>query len=179
MVATTPRHGRDDAAARSRRRRGRTGAINTILNLPALYGYAAVIFSAPVFGPYAATLAKSVVVSSAVHQAVFVLLSTLPFAIGQVQDAGLIFLSQMATTIANELSDEPAEDVVATTLVGLCLATSCLGLCVVAVGRARLTYLVGYLPMPVLGGYLQCRNQTFQGMPAPRPTPRGPSARRR
>jgi hypothetical protein len=38
-------------------------------------------------------------VSSMVHQIAFSVCSTLPFAIGQVQDAGLIFLSNMATTI--------------------------------------------------------------------------------
>ena len=94
------------------------GVINAILAVPALYGYAAVIFSAPVYGPIQGPLSKAVVLSSAVHQVVFALRSTLPFAIGQVQDAGLIFLGKMATIVAAELSDEPLEDVVATALRG-------------------------------------------------------------
>lgn len=130
------------------------GVINAILAVPALYGYAAVIFSAPVYGPIQGPLSKAVVLSSAVHQVVFALRSTLPFAIGQVQDAGLIFLGKMATIVAAELSDEPLEDVVATTLAGLCGGTALLGLVLVGIGRARLTWLVSYLPMPVLGGYL-------------------------
>ena len=85
------------------------GVINAILAVPALYGYAAVIFSAPVYGPIQGPLSKAVVLSSAVHQVVFALRSTLPFAIGQVQDAGLIFLGKMATIVAAELADEPLE----------------------------------------------------------------------
>ena len=130
------------------------GWINAILGVPALYGYAAVIFSAPVFGPIQGPLSKAVVLSSAVHQAVFSSRSTLPFAIGQVQDAGLIFLGKMATIVSVELEGEATEDIVATTLFGLCGGTALLGLVLVAMGRARLTWLVSYLPMPVLGGYL-------------------------
>ena len=50
-------------------------------------------------------------------------LSTLPFAIGQVQDAGLIFLGQMAKEVADALDGEELEDIVAT-LAGLCGATA-------------------------------------------------------
>ena len=51
-------------------------------------------------------------------------LSTLPFAIGQVQDAGLIFLGKMAKEVADALDGEELEDIVATTLAGLCGATA-------------------------------------------------------
>ncbi len=63
----------------------------------------------------AAPLAKAVVLSAAVHQCVFSWRSTLPFAIGQVQDAGLIFLSKMATDVARSI-DGTAHDVAATAL---------------------------------------------------------------
>ena len=36
-----------------------------------------------------------------VHQAAFSAFSSLPFSIGQVQDAGLIFLSKMASDLAD------------------------------------------------------------------------------
>jgi hypothetical protein len=39
------------------------GLINAVIGLPALYGYAAVIFAHPVFQPLKGVLAKSVVVS--------------------------------------------------------------------------------------------------------------------
>jgi hypothetical protein len=38
-----------------------------------------------------------VLLSAAIHQAAFTALSTIPFAIGQVQDVGLIFCSSIAT----------------------------------------------------------------------------------
>jgi len=65
-----------------------------------MYGYAAVIFRDPLYAPNMASLAKLVCFSSAVHQVFFCLFSTLPFAIGQVQDAGLIFLSHIASNVA-------------------------------------------------------------------------------
>ena len=40
------------------------------------------------------------------HQIIFSLRSSLPFAVGQIQDAGLIFLSNMATTIYTALSTQ-------------------------------------------------------------------------
>ena len=129
------------------------GVINAILAIPALFGYAAVIFSDGAYVDVAAPLAKAVVLSAAVHQCVFSWRSTLPFAIGQVQDAGLIFLSKMATDVARAL-DGSAHDVAATALCGLGLSTALLGLVLVGVGRARMTWLVSYLPLPVLGGYL-------------------------
>ena len=128
------------------------GAVNSILTVPCMYGYTSIIFRDPSFQPHMAELAKLVLFSSVVHQVVFSLKSSLSFSIGQVQDAGLIFLSTMATHIAGRASD-PAS-VVPTTLVTLALATSLLGVVVYALGRLRLAKLVSYLPMPVVGGYL-------------------------
>ncbi|KAG6616488.1 putative vacuolar membrane protein [Phytophthora cinnamomi] len=120
-----------------------------------MYGYAVIIFSHPTFGPFMPALSKLVIFSSAVHQLMFTLLSSLPFAIGQVQDAGLIFLSAMATSICNALGDDvPPEAKVATTIVTIGLATASLGVCLVAMGRFKLAALASYLPMPVIGGYL-------------------------
>jgi hypothetical protein len=89
------------------------GVINVIILIPSMVAYAQIIFSAPFYKPYLDTLVKLVLFSSVVHQSCLSLLSSLPFAIGQVQDAGLIFLSSMATKIAKQLLDEgrPAEDV--------------------------------------------------------------------
>lgn len=130
------------------------GVINAILAVPALFGYAAVIFSDGAYAESAAPLAKAVVLSAAVHQCVFAWRSTLPFAIGQVQDAGLIFLSKMATDVARTLDGSDGSDIVATALCGLGLGTALLGVVLCLVGRARMTWLVSYLPLPVLGGYL-------------------------
>jgi SulP family sulfate permease len=130
--------------------------VNVIISLPGLYGYAAVIFNNPTFSPYMNALSKVVIWSSSIHQLGFLLFSTLPFAIGTVQDAGLIFLSSMSNTIANRMLKEGGtpDDVVSTTLVLLSLGTAMLGLVLVAMGHFKLADAVSYLPMPVIGGYL-------------------------
>ena len=82
--------------------------------------------------------------------------SSLPFAIGTVQDAGLIFLSAMSNIIANNILEDggTAEEVLSTTLVILPLGTAALGIVLIIMGHFRLADAVAYLPMPVVGGYL-------------------------
>lgn len=128
--------------------------INVIIAVPGLIGYASVIFNHPSFQPHMAELAKLVIFSSLVHQLAFTLFSSLSFAIGTVQDAGLIFLSAMANTIANAiLSDGGSiDEVISTTLVVLPLGTAALGLVLMLLGKFRLLDIVSYLPMPVIGG---------------------------
>ncbi|KAL4099366.1 hypothetical protein PRIC1_007172 [Phytophthora ramorum] len=131
------------------------GVINSILTIPCMYGYAAIIFGHPDFAAFMPALSKLVMFSSVVHQVMFTLLSSLPFAIGQVQDAGLIFLSAIATSICKSLGEDvPVEAKVTTTVVTIGLATASLGVVLVLLGRFKLAGLVSYLPMPVVGGYL-------------------------
>lgn len=101
-------------------------------------------------------LAKLVIFSSMVHQIGFLLFSSLDFAIGTVQDAGLIFLSSMANDIANTMLDdgESEKAIVSTTLALLSLGTALLGLILILMGHFKLANAVSYLPMPVVGGYL-------------------------
>jgi hypothetical protein len=136
--------------------------VNVIISAPGLYGYAAVIFNHEAFQSHMNALSKLVIFSSLIHQLAFTLFSGLPFAIGTVQDAGLIFLSAMANIIANEIlnDDEDGEgggtieEVVSTTLVLLPLGTALLGVVLMVMGKFRLADAVSYLPMPVVGGYL-------------------------
>ncbi|GMF50880.1 unnamed protein product [Phytophthora fragariaefolia] len=131
------------------------GVVNSIRAIPTMYGYAVIIFSHPTFGAFMPALSKLVIFSSAVHQLMFTLLSSLPFAIGQVQDAGLIFLSAMATSICNALGDDVSPEAkVATTIVTIGVTTASLGVCLIVMGRLKLAALASYLPMPVIGGYL-------------------------
>ena len=125
--------------------------INVIIAVPGLYGYASVIFNHPCFQPHMAKLSKLVVFSSLVHQLGFVLFSSLNFAIGTVQDAGLIFLSAMANSIAHTILNEggTVEEVISTTLVILPLGTAALGIVLILLGYFRLLDIVSYLPMPV------------------------------
>lgn len=114
------------------------GLLNSIMCIPTLYGYASIIFAAPVYRDFLPALSKLVLLSSVVHQLVFSGLSTLPFAIGQVQDAGLLFLSKMASIIAHELrgADDPAV-AVSTCIALLGLSTSLTGAALILLGKLR------------------------------------------
>ena len=116
--------------------------VNVIISVPGLYGYAAIIFNHPVFLPHMNTLSKLVIFSSSIHQLAFTSFSSLnTFAIGTVQDAGLIFLSTMANTLATAiLNDETGSEaqVVSTVLVLLSLSTASLGMVLIAMGHFRL-----------------------------------------
>ena len=133
------------------------GVINAVVCAPVMIGFAAIIFRHPAFHADPAVypaLVKLVLFSSMVHQAAFSGFSSLPFAIGQVQDAGLIFLSKMASDLADATADDSQQVRMATVLVALSLSTMLLGLALMLTGRLRLAVLVQYLPLPVVGGYL-------------------------
>jgi len=138
--------------------------VNVIIGLPCLYGYATVIFQHDVYVPHWAALSKLIILSSLLFQLVFTACSGPPFVVGAVQDAGLVFLSHMATRIAVTILREEANDddeyeameqqVLSTALVLLSLGTAVLGMVMVALGRFRLAEYIELLPMPAVGGYL-------------------------
>ena len=133
------------------------GLINCIVVTPVMIGFAAIIFRHHSFHrdpAVYAQLVKLVLFSSAVHQSAFTTFSSLPFAIGQVQDAGLIFLSTIAGEIADAMKDDEPEHMLATVLVALSLSTAALGVALMLTGYFQLAGLVQYLPLPVVGGYL-------------------------
>ena len=80
----------------------------------------------------------------------------MPFAVGQVQDAGLIFLSSMARFVVADGQSHADEHstTMAAALWTLGLATALLGVMLIVIGRLRLASLAQYLPVPVVGGYL-------------------------
>ena len=94
-------------------------------------------------------LVKLVLFSSAMHQTAFTCTSSLPFAIGQVQDAGLIFLSKIACEIADAMREDPPEHMLSTVLVTLSSSTALLGVALMLTGYWKLAGLVQYLPLPV------------------------------
>ena len=132
------------------------GLINATIVLPVLMSFGSIIYRDVAFQPYLNVLIKMTVVSGVVHQLCFSTLSSLPFAVGQVQDAGLIFLSSMAATLVETCRARGADDetLLATATVGLSLSTALLGLALVLIGRLKLAQWVQILPTCVVGGYL-------------------------
>ncbi len=132
------------------------GLVNVVLAIPVMYGYTVIIFSSGVYAPYTQGLAKLLLLSSAIHQLTMTIFSGFPFAIGQVQDAGLIFLHKMTFNVAQKLENdgEPPEVVLATALMITALSTLSLGCMMILIGKLKLARFVSYLPVPVVGGYL-------------------------
>lgn len=129
------------------------GLLNAMTLIPLMIAITHVIFRDPFFSPYLPILMKMVFFSSAVHQLVFTFMSRLSYSVGQVQVAGMVFMSTMATNIAHHGSSRSVESTLATTMITLMLATSLLGVCLMVAGQLRLATLVHYLPMPLVGGF--------------------------
>jgi len=74
----------------------------------------------------------------------------------KVQDAGLIFLSKMASTIVDYCRSHgrDLETVFATATIGIPISTAFLGVGLIFLGRWRLAQYVQLLPTCVVGGYL-------------------------
>lgn len=132
------------------------GLVNTTIILPILMSFGSIIYHDDFFRPYLSVLMKLTVVSGAVHQITFSSVSSLPFAVGQVQDAGLIFLSAMARDIVSKCKAVGVDDVsiLATTTVGLSMFTAILGVALILIGKFKLASYCQLLPSSVIGGYL-------------------------
>lgn len=93
----------------------------------------------PTYKPLLGQLARIAFFSAAMHQLVFTIFSTLPFAVGQPQDVGLIFLSSMATGVAEIGRQQGLDDatVVGTALLTLTVATFVVGVMALLVGGCR------------------------------------------
>lgn len=124
------------------------GIINATIVLPVLMSFGSIIYRDQAFEAYMPMLVKLTVVSGVVHQVCFSTFSTLPFAVGQVQDAGLIFLSQMASRMVQHCQSREYDDdtLLATVTVGLSLCTAILGCGLVLMGHFRLAQYVQMLP---------------------------------
>ena len=132
------------------------GMINATIVLPVLMSFGSIIYRNEAFAPYMPVLIKLTLVSGVVHQICFSTLSSLPFAVGQVQDAGLIFLSAMASDMVEYCKRNEHDDdtLLATVTIGLATATTVLGVGMVIIGKLQLAGYVQMLPTCVVGGYL-------------------------
>jgi MFS superfamily sulfate permease-like transporter len=134
------------------------GMINATIVIPVVMSFGNIIYQDSFFGSYAPVLIKLTMVSGVVHQLCFSALSHLPFAVGSVQDAGLIFLSSMATSMVHYCQTNGYGDdddvILATVTVGLGLASLLLGCGLIVVGKLQLAGYVQMLPTCVVAGYL-------------------------
>lgn len=133
------------------------GIINATIVIPVVMSFGNIIYQDARFQPYTPVLIKLTMVSGVVHQLCFSAFSSLPFAVGSVQDAGLIFLSKMASDIVEYCqSNGYTEDkvILATVTVGLGVAAFFLGCGLVLIGKLQLAGYVQMLPTCVVAGYL-------------------------
>jgi hypothetical protein len=150
--------------------------VNVIISVPGLYGYTAIIFNHTIFLNHRNALSKLVIFSSLIHQLAFTSCSTIStFAIGTVQDAGLIFLATMSNTLTNtiiqeyhvdtttsndsnteinSINDRTEQVVLSTVLVLLSFGTATLGLVLIIMGHFRLAEYVLALPHAFLAKVL-------------------------
>lgn len=132
------------------------GMINATIVIPVIMSFGNIIYQNAAFQPYMPVLVKLTMVSGVVHQLAFSSLSSLPFAVGSVQDAGLIFLSSMASNMVSYCNERgyPDDVLLATVTVGLAVATVILGVGLIIIGRLQLAGYVRRLPTCVVAGYL-------------------------
>ena len=132
------------------------GAINCTIVLPVIMSFGNIIYRDNAFADYMPVLIKLTLFSGMVHQLCFSIFSTLKFAVGSVQDAGLIFLSKMAHDMVRYCRDNHYDDEVmlATVTVGLGLAAAALGAGLILIGKMGLASYVQMLPTCVVAGYL-------------------------
>jgi MFS superfamily sulfate permease-like transporter len=132
------------------------GLINATIVIPIVISFTSIIYRDRAFANYMPTLVKLVVISGMMHQVCFSTLSSLPFCVGSVQDAGLIFLSSMASDIVAHCRQHGYSDdvMLATTTISLPLCAVLLGVALVVLGRLKLAQYVQMLPTCVVGGYL-------------------------
>lgn len=115
--------------------RAHTHATVPVQALPVTIAFASVMYSHPMFASALPQLSRLLVLSNSAQQLVATLLSRLPWAVGQVQDLGLIFLAAMTSDIAEHLAGEPHDKIIGTALLACALSTVILGVALVFFGR--------------------------------------------
>jgi len=132
------------------------GVINCTIVTPVVMSFGNIIYRDDAFVDYLPVLIKLTLFSGMVHQLCFSCFSSLQFAVGSVQDAGLIFLSRMAHDMVQycRYNDYDDEALLATVTVGLSLGAAALGVGLIVIGKLGLASYVQMLPTCVIAGYL-------------------------
>jgi len=133
------------------------GSVNGLVGLPTMVAFAAIVYKDRLFTPDLGALARLAFLASGLQQAVFSLRSRLPYAVGQVQDVGLILLSSMASDVAARCRADPGvgrDAAVAAAVWAAAVATLAVGAAVTAIGHWQLASYSAGVPLSVVGGYL-------------------------
>jgi MFS superfamily sulfate permease-like transporter len=132
------------------------GLINATIVIPVVMSFGNIIYQNEAFVPYMPVLIRLTLISGVVHQICFSSLSSLKFVVGSVQDAGLIFLSAMATDMVDFCRSRGLDDeaMLATVTICLGIAAATLGFGLIIIGRLRLAGYVQLLPTCIIAGYL-------------------------
>jgi len=145
------------------------GMINATIVIPVVMSFGTIIYQDVFFAPYTPVLIQLTMVSGIVHQLCFSAGSSIPFSVGSVQDAGLLFLASMATNMVQYCQDpsqahyffdnnydeqEKNQIILATVTIGLGLATLLLGCGLILIGKFQWAGYVQRLPTCVVAGYL-------------------------
>ncbi|CAJ1327312.1 unnamed protein product [Effrenium voratum] len=133
------------------------GFVNWIVCVPSLVSYAHIVFPQHEFREFLPSVVKIFFLSSAVMQVAMTLLSEIQFAIGQIQDVGLIFLAGMVRNIVHMGHADRAvssDGLMATSMWTCFCSTFVVGFALIAIGALKMIQYVQMLPLPVVGGYL-------------------------
>jgi SulP family sulfate permease len=150
----------DEAARRLREELAPRRLVPTLtfgLVLGALQVVLAISLAALIFGgPLSAHLEAGIglgLLSAVVVSVVVAFRSSLPSAIGTVQDSTAAVLALIAAGIAAQVP-APGEERFLTVVVAIGLTTAAAGVFLVALGLLRLGNLIRFMPYPVVGGFL-------------------------
>lgn len=124
--------------------------ITCFIVIPVKISFCYIIFSDDEYQQYIPSLLKLVALTSVVHQIVTTIYNDMPYAVGQMQDAGIIYLAAIATSISDNTNKK---SVLSTTLIMLSFGTICCGLAILIINKFNFSGYVHYVPRPVISGY--------------------------
>eukprot|EP00793_Prasinoderma_coloniale_P003091 PRCOL_00006558-RA len=140
------------------------GLVNSVLLCPTVVSFASVVFRNSAYADFMPLLVRLMFFAGVVHQGVITSRSSMSFAVGQVQDVGLVVLSAIASGVAREatvmaggvehMTDQDKRAMTATALIFLAIATAMVGLLLYLVARCGVASIAQCCPLPVVGGYL-------------------------
>ena len=129
------------------------GAVCSTLSIAYCLSYAALIFT----GPLEHQLSYGVAVtflSAAVVGSIVALFSSLPFAIAGPDSSAVVIFAAMVTTVVRRLIAQGNQDLLASVVTAMSLATVLTGLLLCALGFTRAGRAIRFVPYPVIGGFL-------------------------